>query len=140
MATDESQFQSQFRKSLKAHYTDAVVWTNNDMFRIGLPDFSVAWHGKFFSIEAKFIRELPKRKASQALKHEVSPAQAEFMSKIRASGNCAGVLIGLKDVAVFMPEIKTNYTLEEVLAGHRISRIGSEWGVPGFLELVMRLS
>ena len=140
MATDESGFKADFRKALKRHYPDAEVWTNNDMFRVGLPDFSVAWQGKFYAIEAKFISVMPKRKTSHCLKHEVSPAQVDFLKRIRETRNCAAVLIGMKDVAVVMPEIERNYSLEAVLQAPRIQRAGAQWDVPGFLELVARLS
>ena len=138
MATSESMFKSQFRKDLARHYHNAVVFTNNDMFTYGLPDFSVLWQARYFGVEAKFVDNLPKRGTSKCLKHEVSVPQVEFLKRARETGNHAVVLIGLPDVAVVMQEIKSNYTLDEVLQAMRFERTKGKWLVGGFLELVAK--
>jgi hypothetical protein len=137
MATSESEFKSQFRKDLARAYPDAHVFTNNDMFRAGLPDFSVLWAGTFIGIEAKFIHELPKHNTSKCLKHEVTTSQIEFLRSARRTKNYSAILIGMPDVAVLMMELKHNYLLGEVLAAPRIERSKGAWQVGNFINLVI---
>jgi hypothetical protein len=138
MAVDESSFKTSFRKSLKEHFgSEVMVWTNNDMFRIGLPDFSATFRGSFFAVEAKFIKELPKRGSSKVLTHEVSEAQLSFLRGIRETGCFSAVLIGLKDVAVVMLDLKSNYTRDEILAAPRIGRDRGQWQVQWFFSSIL---
>jgi hypothetical protein len=127
MAQDESEFKAGFKKDLIAAYPTALIWTNSDMFRAGLPDLSALCSGSFYAMELKFIKKLPKRRSSKCLTHEVSPAQLEFLNKTRENGHYAAVIIGLKDVAVRMDKLQENYTLDEVLAASRFVRKGSNW-------------
>jgi len=141
LATNESDFKSSFRRDLKDYHKEAVIWTNTDRFVVGLPDFCVSHQGGFYAIEAKFVRELPKRKESKCLKHEVSAKQADFLNNIRGTSNHAAVLIGFPDVAVVMKEIKSNYTLEEVLDPTKcftIQRRKGRWDIDLFLGVVRR--
>lgn len=136
MATSEADFKSGFRGDLRRHYTGSLVWTNTDMFRVGLPDFSVSWNKGFWAVEAKFIKKLPKKPGSKCLNHEVSAMQCDFLKQNRVNGNGSAILIGMPDVAVVMSEIKENYTLEELMAARRVSRKCGAWNVTGFLEMV----
>jgi hypothetical protein len=136
LATDESSFKASFRKDLQAAYAHSLVWTNNDMYRVGLPDFSAVYSGNYYGVEAKFIYKLPKRGTSKVLGHEVSEAQLLFLNKVRDSGGYGCVLVGLNDVAALMFELKSNYTLDELLAAPRIARDKGAWQVHGFFEQI----
>lgn len=136
MAVDESDFKSGFRKDLQGVHTRALIWTNNDMFRAGLPDFSVLHDGSFYAIEAKFVSALPKRATSLCLKHEVTLNQIDYINKVRDNGQYGCVLVGLADVAVVMLDIKKNYTLQELLSAPRIERAKGRWVVDKFLDLI----
>lgn len=124
MATNESDFKREFKKALAKFYGDkATIWTNNDMFRCGLPDFSAVYDSKFFAVEAKFVKAPPVRDTSKVLSHELTPIQAEFLSKVQKTGGHAVVLIGFPDIAVAVPFSKwssvdsipeTNITLQQV--------------------------
>lgn len=127
MAVSESDFKSDFKRDLVKAYPSALIWTNSDMFRVGLPDMSALYDRNFYAMELKFIRKLPKRGSSKCLTHEVSTSQLEFLNKTRENGQYAAVIIGLKDVAVRMDVLKENYTLDEVLAASRFVRAGGHW-------------
>lgn len=135
MATSEGEFKSEFKKDLRAEYPSAVMWTNTDLIRSGLPDISILPGRKgYFAIEAKFIKSLPKRSGSKALKHDVSVPQQNFLNDVIKTGNTAIVLIGMTDVACVMREIKQNYTLDELMKAPRIEKIKGHWQVKGFLD------
>ena len=134
MATSESDFKAGFKRDLIEAYPSALIWTNSDMFRAGLPDLSVSREQAFYAIELKFVGKLPKRGESKCLRHEVTPAQVEFLNKNIANGNYSCVLIGLKDVVAVMYECKQNYTLKEVLTATRVSRVKGRWVVDSFFE------
>lgn len=136
MAVDEAGFKAEFKKDLMGFYPDALIWTNTDMFRAGLPDASALWNTFFFAMEFKFIRKLPKRKTSKCLGHEVTPGQLEFLQKTRSTGQYSCVIVGLQDVAVLMLDLKENYSLEEVLAAPRIERMGKFWNLKNFFDRV----
>lgn len=143
LATSESDFKIGFKKNLRERYPGSVIWTNSDKFRSGLPDFSVSFDGHFYAVEAKFIKDTPKMKDSQCLKHCVSKSQSEFLLNIRASKNSSGILIGMPDVCVLMKEIKENYTLSELLdsnCGYIMNRGKGLWHVDLFLETMRRFS
>ena len=124
MATNESDFKREFKKALSRCYGErATIWTNNDMFRCGLPDFSAVYEGKFYAVEAKFVKAPPVRDSSKVLAHELTPIQAEFLYKVQKSGGHSIVLIGFPDIAVAVPFSKwgmidnipdTNITLQQV--------------------------
>lgn len=136
MAVDESGFKAGFKKDLMGFYPSALIWTNSDMFRAGLPDMSAMWDNCFFGMELKFIKTPPKRQTSMCLKHEVTPAQLEFLHKARANGGYSCVVIGMQDVAVFTMNLKENYTLDEVLNMTRINRLGKFWDLKFFFNSV----
>lgn len=140
MAVDEAGFKSGFKKNLIHYYPTALIWTNSDMFRAGLPDTSALWNACFFAMELKFIKTLPKRKGSKCLKHEVTAAQLDFLRRTRETGQYSCVVVGLQDVAVLMLDLKENYTLEEVLAAPRIERVGGEWKLAHFFDRVRGLN
>src|SRR5277367_5844587 len=108
MATDESGFKAQFKKDLMKAHLDALVWTNSDMFRAGLPDISALNRGAYYGIELKFVKNLPKRHDSKCLKHEVTGPQITFLEGVNNSGGHACVVIGFNDVAVVMFDLKPN--------------------------------
>jgi hypothetical protein len=132
MAVDEAGFKAGFKKDLISAYPGALVWTNTDMFRGGLPDVSAVYNTYFYAMELKFIRKLPKRPDSKCLTHEVSTVQLEFLKKVRENGQHSCVIIGLQDVAVYMLDLKENYTLREVLEAPRINRSGKNWDLNQF--------
>jgi hypothetical protein len=134
VATNESDFKAGFKKDLIAAYPTALVWTNSDMFRVGLPDMSALWDSKFFAMELKFVRKLPKRGSSKCLTHEVSAAQLEFLRRTRENRQRSAVIVGMRDVAVFIQNLKENYTLDEILGSPRILRENGAWSVKGFLD------
>lgn len=137
MATSESEFKTQFRKDLSKAYPTALVFTNNDMFRAGLPDFSVLYQGSYFAIEGKFVSELPKRMDSKVLKHEVSGPQLSFLNKTRWTGNYAAIVVGMPDVAVLIKSLAfNNLSLRDILDAPRIERVRGVWQVKDFLERV----
>lgn len=136
MATSESDFNSQIRKDLKFYYPNANIWNNSDKFRSGLPDTSVLQGGHFHALEGKFVRELPKRETSKCLTHEVTASQIEFINKTRVAGGYGVIVVGMADIAVWMKEIKPNYTLAELLAAPRINRIGRSWDLSTFLQAI----
>lgn len=136
MAQDESSFKLEFRRDLRKAYPDAFVFTNNDMFRAGIPDFSVLYRGAFYGIEGKFIKDLPKRTQTKCLHHGVTGNQIEFLSNARRTENYGAVLIGMPDVAALMLEIKNNYTLEELLQAPRFAKIRGHWQVTNFFDTI----
>jgi hypothetical protein len=154
MATSESDFKREFREALNHAYgSSAVIWTNNDMFRAGLPDFSAHYNSRFYAIEAKYVKEPPVRATSKVLGHELSAIQAEFLQNIQRTGGCGVVLIGFSDIAVAVPFSEwavthgipdTNITLERVrLLGRRplgFPKVKGKWNVTGFFDLVQEAS
>ena len=152
MAHDESSFKAEFRDALEKQYgKEAVIWTNNDMFRAGLPDFSAHRMGKLYVMEAKFIRTLPARKTSKVLKHELSGIQADFLQGISRTDGAAMVLVGLEDTAIAcgmdawprelsngLPVPTPNLTYGELLEfkenGHVFYKGHRGWQVQGFFE------
>ena len=150
MATNESEFKLEFRKSLEQEYGAlAQVWTSNDMFRAGIPDFNATWNSKYFSIEAKFVRKLPVRDLSLVLKHELSPLQYNHLKRINDTGCHGVVLVGLPDIAIAIPiqsllpvktgsDIVTNIQLHFLKKlkedGLGFVRSGGRWQVRGFFE------
>lgn len=150
MATNESEFKSEFRKALEKHYGhEAEVWTSNDMFRSGLPDFNATWRSKYFSVEAKFVKKLPARDLSLVLKHELSAGQYQHLKRVYQTGCCGVVLVGLPDIAVAIPvqsleplkkdtQIVTNIQLHYLKklreSGLGFVKIGGQWQVSGFFE------
>lgn len=136
MAVSESDFKAGFKKDLITEYPHALVWTNSDMFRAGLPDASATWNGHFFAMEMKFVSKLPKRKESKCLKHEVSGAQLDFLNKIRLTGHYSCVLVGMSDVAALMLDLKSNYTLDELMIAPRIERVKGKWNCDHFFDRV----
>lgn len=136
MAVSEADFKAGFKKDLIKQYPEALIWTNTDMFRAGLPDASALWNAHFFAMELKFIRKLPTRQTSKCLTHEVSAGQLDFLRKTRENSQYSCVLIGLQDVAVLMLELKENYILQEILAAPRIERVGKGWDLRNFFNQV----
>lgn len=149
MAKNESEFKTEFRKALEKHYgSSAEVWTSNDMFRAGIPDFNATWSGQYFSIEAKFVSKLPVRDLSWVLKHELSSLQYRHLKRIRDTGCHGVVLVGLTDIAVAIPiqslipekdsEIVTNiqlYYLKKLRDdGFGFAKSKGHWNVSGFFE------
>lgn len=141
MATKETEFSTQLRGDMEKIYgQSAKVWPTNDMFQVGVPDFNVAWQGNYFSIEAKFVAELPKRESSKVLSHEVSAKQAYHLERIVRAGCYGAVVIGLRDVMVVTTIVKNNYTLKEILAMKRFERKNGMWQVAGILEYIKEMS
>lgn len=140
MATNESEFNTQVRKDLRNAVPEVHVWNNTDKFRYGLPDTSLVFEGHYYAIEGKFVSRLPKRPTSKCLSHEVTATQQEFIRKVRGAGGYACILIGFKDVAAVMLEIKTNYTLDEVLKAPRITRSKGRWEVQPLLSIIRGIS
>lgn len=150
MAVNESGFKKEFKESLEREYGNSIaLWTNNDMFRCGLPDFCVHYDGSLFAIEAKFVKEPPARPTSKVLNHELTLGQADFLKRIEATGGHGVVLIGFSDIAVAVPywqwtdnhEVPyTNITLERVrvLSGRNLSfpKKNGKWSVSGFLTRI----
>jgi hypothetical protein len=136
VATDEAGFKADFKKDLVEQFPTALIWTNTDMFRAGLPDMSALWSSFFFAMELKFIRKIPKRETSKCLTHEVSGPQLDFLNKTRTNDQYSCVLIGLQDVAVLMLELKSNYTLKEILSAPRIERVGGHWKVDNIFSMI----
>jgi hypothetical protein len=137
MATNESEFKTDFRNDLADHFKEKVlVWTNNDMYRVGLPDFSASYDGHLWAVEAKFIKNLPARGTSKTLDHEATATQLQFLRDVRKTGNFAAILIGLSNVAVVMLDLKANYTLDEVRAAPRILRAHGAWQVKEFFNII----
>ena len=151
MATNESGFKKEFRDALEKSYGHALtLWTNNDMFRCGLPDFSALYEGKFFAIEAKFVKEAPARDASKVLSHELTATQAAFLNRVETSEGYGVILIGFSDIAVAVPfsqwgaldhDPNTNITLERVkfLSGKNLSfpKKNGIWDVSGFFMKIL---
>ena len=153
MATNESCFKKEFRDALENQFGEPLnLWTNNDMFRSGLPDFSALFCGRFFAIEAKYVKAPPARPESKVLSHELTAGQASFLRKTEASGGYGVVLIGFADVAVAVPfsqwgtydEIpNTNITLERVrfLSGGLFElsfpKKNGVWNVSTFFERII---
>ena len=150
MATNESEFKTEFRDALEKHYGHkAEVWTSNDMFRAGIPDFNATWNSKYFSIEAKFVKKLPARDLSFVLKHELSAGQYSHLKRMYETGCYGTVLIGLTDIAVAIPiqslvpcknntEIVTNVQLHYLKKfkedGFGFIKHNGRWQVAGFFE------
>lgn len=105
MAMNEAGFKREFRKALELTYagTKVAMWTNNDMFRVGLPDFSAVYDGTFYAIEAKYVKAPPARETSKVLSHELTEGQRSFLSKVDMAGGIGVVLLGFEDVAVAAP-------------------------------------
>lgn len=154
MATNEASFKQEFRKALEKHYGEmAKIWTNNDMFRCGLPDFSIHWKSTFFPVEAKFTVVVPKSIEKYLLKHEVSATQLLFMDGIIQTGGMPVILIGMPDTAVAVPYImwpvcsetgkkSKNISMEKVslIAGKglRFDKTNHGWQVGNFLERIAK--
>jgi len=151
MATNESSFKKEFRDALdKCYGTSAHIWTNNDMFRCGLPDFSALYRSKYFAVEAKYVKEPPARETSKVLDHELTAIQATFLSKTQESGGYGIVLIGFSDIAVAVPFWEwafrdripeSNITLERVklLSGRNLSfpKRKGHWDVSNLFERIV---
>lgn len=138
MATDESSFKAEIRKSLDQIFQGKIQrWSNNDKFTYGLPDESVHYEGLYFPIEVKFAR-VPKRESSKCLTHEVSQSQINFIQGIRDTGGkgMGCILIGMKDVAVVMRDLQRNYTLKELREAPRISRKNGLWQLQDLFEIM----
>lgn len=156
MAINEAEFKTEFRKDLEKCYgADAEVWTSNDMFRSGIPDFNATWRSKYFSIEAKFVTKLPIRDLSLVLKHEISPLQYKHLKRMRDTGCVGVVLVGLPDIAVAIPiqslvptkkdtDIVTNIQLHYLRKlredGFGFVRSKGHWNVAGFFEKLSEVS
>ena len=152
MANNESSFKSEFRKALEVQYGAlAEIWTSNDMFRCGIPDFNATWEGKYFSVEAKFVTKLPTKGCSKVLKHEVSALQYRHLKRMYTTGCFGIVLIGMSDIAVAVPVLDmTPNSLEPGSAANislqnlhdmRDSGLGfikskGHWQVKGFFEKI----
>lgn len=150
MAINESEFKSEFRKALEKTYGSlAEIWTSNDMFRAGIPDFNATWSGQYFSIEAKFVSRLPARDLSMVLKHKISPLQYRHLKRMKETGCHGIVLVGLPDIAVAIPiqslismksdtEIVTNVQLHYLKKlkedGLGFVKTRGQWNVSGFFE------
>ena len=150
MATNESEFKTEFRRDLEREYGhSAQVWTSNDMFRAGIPDFNATWKSRYLSIEAKFVSKLPVRDLSLVLKHELSPLQYTHLKRIHDTGCHGVVLVGLPDIAVAIPiqsllpinpqlEIVTNIQLHFLKKlkedGFGFVKVRGRWQVQGFFE------
>jgi hypothetical protein len=160
MAHSESGFKSEFRKALADAYKDqCAIWTNNDMFACGLPDFSALWnpmhpdatHGMFFAIEAKFVKKIPARETSKVLLHDLSGIQAAFLEKVEKVDCKSVVLIGFEDIAVACPFDRwprvesnglrvpaANITLAQVMllkqTGYAFVKTHSGWQVREFFQ------
>lgn len=141
MPTSESQFKAEFRSDLSAH---GFVWTNNDAFRHGLPDFCGIIDRLFVACEAKFVKELPKRKTSLLLKHEVTGAQAEFLQNIHDQGQHAFVAVGFLDTSLIIPwkhwgklGSGGNITLEDAMHMrhyYECPKVKGHWNIEKFLS------
>lgn len=150
MATNESDFKVEFRKALQKHYGHTTeVWTSNDMFRSGLPDFHATWNAKYFGIEAKYVTKLPARDLSLVLKHEISAGQYNHLKRIHETGCHGVILVGLPDIAVAIPiqslvstktdsaivtNIQLHYLKKFKEDGFGFVKVRGEWQVGGFFE------
>lgn len=135
MATNEGDFKLEFKIDLKKYLPNAVIWSNSDKYTSGLPDFCIVHDKHFVAIEAKFIKELPKRATSKVLSHEVSAAQKLFLEKVLENKQAAFVVIGSPQAAVVFSKIQSNYSKEECLTTARILKNNGKWDVEGFCEL-----
>lgn len=150
MAANESEFKSEFRRDLERTYgASAEVWTSNDMFRAGIPDFNATWKARYFSIEAKYVTKLPAKDLSLVLKHRLSPLQYNHLKRMHDTGCHGVVLIGLPDIAVAIPiqslapakndgSIVTNIQLHYLKKfkedGFGFVKVRGRWVVDGFFE------
>ena len=150
MATNESEFKKEFRDALEfSHGPTVHLWTNNDMFRSGLPDFSALHSGDYFAIEAKYVKSVPARPTSKVLSHELTATQASFLQRAQDTGGYGVVLIGFADIAVAVPfwewsfrekTAETNITLERVRVigsqNLRFMKQGKHWDVKDFFKRI----
>lgn len=137
---DESQAKKTFRDALSRARPDSMSWTNTDAFKHGLPDFFIACSGKTIAVEAKFIKELPKKGSSKALAHELSLSQIQFLTRFQDTGNKSVVLIGLRDVFAYTTKFQNNYTKDEILLMPRVVKddFTSDWDLSGFLSEILK--
>ena len=136
MATDEASFKLEFKRDIHGYINHhALLWSTSDRVTSGLPDFFILDNGHLVAVEAKFTKELPKKKSSLVLNHEVTPAQKLFLDKTLANKQTALVVIGTPQALVVMTDIKLNYTLEDCLAARRFVKAGSVWQLGGIDDI-----
>ncbi len=155
MATNESEFKTEFRKALLQTYGAlAEIWTSNDMFRAGLPDFNATWKGRYFSIEAKFVKKPPAKDVSLVLKHELSALQYQHLKRMHETGSVGVVLVGFPDIAVAIPiqsiipenpgagivtNIQLHYLKKLNESGFGFVKLRGKWQVDGFFEKLVEI-
>jgi len=131
----EGDFKIEFRKGIESDYPTALVWPNSGVYHTGLPDFCVSYNGRIFGVEAKFVKEMPKRGTTRVLVHETTKPQINFLEKLRNSGGRPILLIGTKLAAVYFTVIKANYTLDECLKAPRLKKVNGVWVTKGLFDV-----
>lgn len=135
MATDEASFKLEFKKDVREYLSgNCLVWSSSDRFTSGLPDFFILDRGHFVAVEAKFVKELPKRKSSKVLSHEVSPAQKLFLERVQANGQTGLIALGTPQALIVFERIELNYTLEDCLSAKKFLKIGGKWDLGGLCD------
>lgn len=105
MATDESAFKQEVKDSIVSTYPDKFVWCPADKFASGVTDLHVIID-RFYGIEAKFCKALPKRGSSVILKHPFTSTQVRFMdrlNKTKAAVGCGLIWLGKDSALVLHP-------------------------------------
>ena len=90
MATDEAGFKQELKESVRSTFQNQFVWCPMDKIQSGVTDLHVIID-KFYGIEAKFCKTLPKRDSSNILSHAFSDKQVRFMTQLNNTGAAFGV-------------------------------------------------
>jgi hypothetical protein len=109
MATDESGFKQELKESIQKIFSKQFAWCPTDKIQSGVTDLHVIID-KFYGIEAKFCKSLPKRDSSNILSHPFSDKQIRFMTQLNNTGSAFGVgIVWLdKDSAVLIHPSQIN--------------------------------
>lgn len=162
MPHNESEFKAEFREDLqKAYAGDVKVWTVNDMFRSGLPDFNAVWeprsrhttYGVFVPIEAKFVKKLPARGSSLLPGVDLTGVQAKFLISMQYLSIPSLVLLGFENIAIACPfqlwprvesagaqvpasNVTLNFVMELKEKGFSFEKHRDGWQVKRFFQIV----
>lgn len=98
-----------------------------DKITLGISDFLMFGPAPSVGIETKFIKELPVRDSSKALKHEFHGAQLTFLESLILSGNRGYGLIGIKEwdqmILIEREYLKANYIMGELRTASNFATI-----------------
>jgi hypothetical protein len=90
MATDESGFKQELKESVQRLFSKQFSWCPTDKIQSGVTDLHIITD-KFYGIEVKFCKKIPKKDSSKLLSYGFTPKQVRFMSSLNNTSAAFGI-------------------------------------------------